>query len=129
MATLAEVLLLVMNYTPTFAAFWGGIVTAVILSMLRKETRLNLTKLVHTHQAAGDDGRLGRAAPGAAGNCVGQVIEIVRDANLLKNCAKDDEDHNRFRRNAQGEPSQPQCLSACLYATIPSSRWAAAVTI
>lgn len=41
------VVLLVMNYTPTFAAFWGGIVTAVVLSMLRKETRLNLTKIVH----------------------------------------------------------------------------------
>lgn len=41
------VVLLVMNYTPTFAAFWGGIVTAVVLSMLRKETRLNLTKLVN----------------------------------------------------------------------------------
>ncbi|WP_251317827.1 TRAP transporter permease [Flintibacter muris] len=39
------VVLLVMNYTPTFAAFWGGIVTALALSMLRKETRLNLDKL------------------------------------------------------------------------------------
>lgn len=30
------VVLLVMNYTPTFSAFWGGIVTALVLSMLRK---------------------------------------------------------------------------------------------
>ena len=40
------VVLLVMNYTPTFSAFWGGIVTALVLSMLRKETRLNLDKIV-----------------------------------------------------------------------------------
>lgn len=40
------VVLLVMNYTPTFAAFWGGIVTAVVISMFRKETRLNKEKLL-----------------------------------------------------------------------------------
>lgn len=40
------VVLLVMNYTPTFAAFWGGIVTALVLSFLKKETRLNREKLV-----------------------------------------------------------------------------------
>lgn len=41
------VVLLVMNYTPTFAAFWGGIVVAVALSFLRKDTRLNKEKLLH----------------------------------------------------------------------------------
>lgn len=41
------VVLLVMNYTPTFAAFWGGIVVAVVLSFLRKDTRLNKEKLLH----------------------------------------------------------------------------------
>lgn len=40
------VVLLVLNYTPTFAAFWGGIVVAVVLSFLRKETRLNKEKLL-----------------------------------------------------------------------------------
>lgn len=40
------VVLLVMNYTPTFAAFWGGIVTAIILSFVKKETRLNKEKLL-----------------------------------------------------------------------------------
>lgn len=40
------VVLLVLNYTPTFAAFWGGIVVAVALSFLRKDTRLNREKLL-----------------------------------------------------------------------------------
>lgn len=40
------VVLLVMNYTPTFAAFWGGIVSALVLSFVRKETRLNKEKLL-----------------------------------------------------------------------------------
>lgn len=40
------VVLLLMNYTPTFAAFWGGIGSAVVISFFRKETRLNLKKLV-----------------------------------------------------------------------------------
>ena len=40
------VVLLVMNYTPTFAAFWGGIVSAVLLSFLRKDTRLSVDKVV-----------------------------------------------------------------------------------
>ena len=40
------VVFLLLNYTPTFAAFWGGIVTAVILSFFRKETRLNVKKVI-----------------------------------------------------------------------------------
>ena len=39
------VVLLMRDYTPTFAAFWGGIATAVIMSSLNKVTRLNLQKL------------------------------------------------------------------------------------
>ena len=41
------VVLLMSDYTPTFAAFWGGIVTAVIMSSANKVTRLNRTKLVN----------------------------------------------------------------------------------
>lgn len=40
------VVLLVMNYTPTFSAFWGGIVVAVVLSFIRKDTRLNKEKIL-----------------------------------------------------------------------------------
>ena len=41
------VVLLMSDYTPTFAAFWGGIVTAVIMSSMNKLTRLNREKLVN----------------------------------------------------------------------------------
>jgi TRAP transporter 4TM/12TM fusion protein len=41
------VVLLMRDYTPTFAAFWGGIVTAVIMSCLNKATRLDPQKLVN----------------------------------------------------------------------------------
>ena len=41
------VVLLMRDYTPTFAAFWGGIITAVIMSSLNKLTRLNREKLVN----------------------------------------------------------------------------------
>ncbi len=40
------VVLLVIGYTPTFAAFWGGIVSAVALSFIKKETRLSPAKIV-----------------------------------------------------------------------------------
>lgn len=40
------VVFLMLDYTPTFAAFWGGIVTAAVLSFLRKETRLTVKKVV-----------------------------------------------------------------------------------
>jgi len=39
------VVFMVKEYTPTFAAFWGGIMVAVVLSFLKKETRLSLEKL------------------------------------------------------------------------------------
>jgi TRAP transporter 4TM/12TM fusion protein len=41
------VVFLLLNYTPTFAAFWGGIVVAVVLSFFKKETRLNLNKILN----------------------------------------------------------------------------------
>jgi TRAP transporter 4TM/12TM fusion protein len=41
------VILLVNRYTPTFSAFWGGIIPAVIISFFKKETRINLEKLVN----------------------------------------------------------------------------------
>ena len=41
------VVLLMSDFTPTFAAFWGGIVTAVIMSCANKATRLNTEKLVN----------------------------------------------------------------------------------
>lgn len=43
---LGIVILLVMDYTPTIAAFWGGIATAVALTMLNPTTRLNKEKIV-----------------------------------------------------------------------------------
>jgi TRAP transporter 4TM/12TM fusion protein len=47
MAPLAGiVLLLLLDYTPTFAAFWGGIVAAVAITALKRETRLTLDKVV-----------------------------------------------------------------------------------
>jgi TRAP transporter 4TM/12TM fusion protein len=48
MAPLAGiVVLLLCDYTPTYAAFWGGIIPAVAMSFLRKETRLNPQKLLN----------------------------------------------------------------------------------
>lgn len=41
------VALLMSDYTPTFAAFWGGIITAVIMSCANKATRLNREKLAN----------------------------------------------------------------------------------
>jgi len=41
------VLLLVMNFTPTFSAFWGGIVVAILASSFKKETRLSMGKVVN----------------------------------------------------------------------------------
>ncbi len=39
------VVFMIMDYTPTFAAFWGGIGTAVVISFFNKETRLNPEKI------------------------------------------------------------------------------------
>ncbi len=36
---------LIRQYTPTFAAFWGGIVVAIAITFFKKETRLDLVKL------------------------------------------------------------------------------------
>jgi TRAP transporter 4TM/12TM fusion protein len=41
------VVLMLKNYTPVFAAFWGGIVLAVFLSFFKKATRLNAAKIVY----------------------------------------------------------------------------------
>ncbi len=41
------VVLLLRDYTPTYAAFWGGIATAVAISFVQKETRLNMQKLLN----------------------------------------------------------------------------------
>jgi len=40
------IVLLVNRYTPTFSAFWGGIVVAVVISFFKKETRLSIDKLL-----------------------------------------------------------------------------------
>ncbi len=40
------VVLLMLDFTPTFSAFWGGIVVAVIASSFKKATRLNVKKIV-----------------------------------------------------------------------------------
>ncbi len=39
------VIFLVLGFTPTFAAFWGGIVCAIIISFFKKETRLSFEKI------------------------------------------------------------------------------------
>lgn len=41
------VALLVMNYTPTMAAFWGGIIVAVILTVFSADTRINFEKVIN----------------------------------------------------------------------------------
>ncbi len=41
------VTLLVSNYTPTFSAFWGGIGTAAAVSLMKRETRISLQKLLN----------------------------------------------------------------------------------
>lgn len=43
----AIVVFLLKDYTPTFAAFWGGIGTAVVISFFNKETRLNGEKIIN----------------------------------------------------------------------------------
>lgn len=40
------VVLLCLNRTATFSAFWGGIMVAVVISFFKKETRLTLQKVV-----------------------------------------------------------------------------------
>lgn len=40
------VVFLVIGYTPTFSAFWGGIVSSILLSFLKKETRLTPVKII-----------------------------------------------------------------------------------
>ena len=39
------VVLMMRNYTPTFAAFWGGIGCALVISFLRRDTRISPAKL------------------------------------------------------------------------------------
>lgn len=39
------VMMLINDYTPTMAAFWGGIVVAIAVTFLRKASRLNLEKI------------------------------------------------------------------------------------
>ena len=41
------VAMLVMEYTPTMAAFWGGIVVAIVLTVFSADTRLNVEKLIN----------------------------------------------------------------------------------
>ncbi|HYE09553.1 MAG TPA: TRAP transporter permease, partial [Patescibacteria group bacterium] len=43
---LGIVYFLLREYTPTFAAFWGGIIFAIAITFLKKETRLNFEKAV-----------------------------------------------------------------------------------
>ena len=48
MAPLAGIVaLLLLDYTPTYAAFWGGIITAVVISFLQKATRLSVQKVLN----------------------------------------------------------------------------------
>lgn len=43
---LGIVALLISKYTPTFAAFWGGIVVAIAITAFKKDTRLDLNRAV-----------------------------------------------------------------------------------
>lgn len=43
---LGIVVLLLMDYTPTFAAFWGGIILAIMITTVNKDTRLNFDKII-----------------------------------------------------------------------------------
>lgn len=65
------VVLLMKNFTPTFAAFWGGIVTAVLLSLLNKETRLNREKVVRIFYNAAKTAMSLAVACGVVGIIVG----------------------------------------------------------
>ncbi len=44
--------LLVMNYTPTVSAFWGGITVSIILTSINPDTRLNSEKIVNLMERA-----------------------------------------------------------------------------
>jgi TRAP transporter 4TM/12TM fusion protein len=48
----AIVVLLANSYTPTFSAFWGGIVSAFIMSFFKKETRITPKRLLEIAPAA-----------------------------------------------------------------------------
>jgi TRAP-type uncharacterized transport system fused permease subunit len=48
----AIVVLLANSYTPTFSAFWGGVVTAVVISYFKKETRITPKRLLEIAPAA-----------------------------------------------------------------------------
>jgi TRAP-type uncharacterized transport system fused permease subunit len=48
----AIVVLLANSYTPTFSAFWGGIVTAVIISYFKKGTRVTPKRMLEIAPAA-----------------------------------------------------------------------------
>ena len=66
------VYLLVRGYTALFAAFWA-IVMSLAVSMLKKETRLNLKGLL----GAFEDGAKGALGVAAACACAGMVVGVV----------------------------------------------------
>lgn len=66
------VYLLVRGYTALFAAFWA-IVMSLAISMLKKETRLNLKGLL----GAFEDGAKGALGVAAACACAGMVVGVV----------------------------------------------------
>jgi TRAP transporter 4TM/12TM fusion protein len=66
------VYLLVRSYTPLFAAFWA-IIMSVVISMVKKNTRLNFKDLL----AAFEDGARGALGVAAACACAGIVVGVV----------------------------------------------------
>jgi TRAP transporter 4TM/12TM fusion protein len=66
------VVLMVMNYTPTFSAFWGGIISALVISLFRKDTRITFKKFVNISV------RTARTAMSLAAACavVGVVVGV-----------------------------------------------------
>ena len=66
------VYLLVRSYTPLFAAFWA-IIMSVVISMIKKNTRLNFKDLL----VAFEDGARGALGVAAACACAGIVVGVV----------------------------------------------------
>ncbi|MEM2218492.1 MAG: TRAP transporter permease [Thermofilaceae archaeon] len=65
--------LLISGYTPMYAAFWA-IVATIILSMVRKETRLNIGKLLKALESGAKDAITVAAACASAGIISGSVM-------------------------------------------------------
>ncbi|WP_446424244.1 TRAP transporter permease [Mailhella sp.] len=72
MLPLAGIVVMLMNdYTPTASAFWGGIVVAVLITMMNKQSRLTLEKIGQLMAAACRTGMTLALACAVVGTIVG----------------------------------------------------------